>query len=58
MQGTGMGKTLISVFLMREFLACRAEAGGAGGKTHILFVVPSVTLAVQQTGQCQEVAAA
>ena len=39
----------VSVFLAKEFLA-RRTAGEGAGKTHILFLVPSVALAVQQTG--------
>lgn len=46
--GTGMGKTLISIMLMKEFLARRGE-DAAAGKKHILFLVPSIALAVQHT---------
>jgi ERCC4-related helicase len=43
--GTGMGKTLISIMLMKEFLSRRID----GKKEHILFLVPSIALAVQHT---------
>ncbi|KAL7549126.1 hypothetical protein ACHAWF_012981 [Thalassiosira exigua] len=57
--GTGMGKTLISIFLIRDFLFRRnknpmavvgspSEQDGAV-KSHILFLVPSIALAVQHT---------
>lgn len=46
--GTGMGKTLISIMLIKEFLS-RKEKLDAGYSTHILFIVPSIALAVQHT---------
>ena len=47
--GTGMGKTLVGIFLIREFLSRRR--GTDEDKNHILFLVPSVALAVQHTGR-------
>ena len=43
--GTGMGKTLISIMLMKEFLARKDRVE----KKQILFLVPSIALAVQHT---------
>lgn len=43
--GTGLGKTLISIMLIKEFLSRR----NAGQKEQILFLVPSIALAVQHT---------
>lgn len=47
--GTGMGKTLISIMLIKEFLAKRNCESAAKGKSQILFLVPSIALAVQHT---------
>lgn len=44
--GTGMGKTLISIMLMKDFLSARKNDDE---KKHILFLVPSIALAVQHT---------
>lgn len=56
--GTGMGKTLISIFLIKELLSRRNkndnvedDLGNNKNKSHILFLVPSIALAVQHTGK-------
>ena len=57
--GTGMGKTLISIFLIKDFLSRRNkndnvvvdDLGNIKNKSHILFLVPSIALAVQHTGK-------
>ena len=52
--GTGMGKTLISIFLIKEFLSRRdsnTTTAAVGDRSHILFLVPSIALAVQHTGE-------
>jgi len=58
--GTGMGKTLIGIFLIREFLSrssrmngndeeCSGKKEKEKEKSHILVLVPSIALAVQHT---------
>eukprot|EP00804_Cyclotella_cryptica_P016705 CCRYP_002011-RB/>CCRYP_002011-RB protein AED:0.04 eAED:0.04 QI:412/1/1/1/0.83/0.85/7/239/1584 len=49
--GTGMGKTLIAIMLIKEFLGCAIKGNVAAGgtKSQILFLVPSIALAVQHT---------
>lgn len=49
--GTGMGKTLIGIMLIKDFLACtnKGNAAAGGAKSQILFLVPSIALAVQHT---------